>query len=53
MPDISEQEVWLRAYCSCLLRASTTAVAIEMANQAVKDFFERFPKFQFASSKPE
>lgn len=60
--NISEEEVWLRSYCSVLsgissedtikrgyLDASTVAKAC--ADQAVVDFEERFPRFRFHSNE--
>jgi hypothetical protein len=62
MPDISLQEVWLRAYTAALngyYAGATHAinaeyiggVAFEAADQAVRDFVKRFPKSQFISNE--
>jgi hypothetical protein len=61
MSDISEKEVWLRAYCSALTGylsngqgswTYATARAREVSDQAVKDFAERFPPpFQMTSDE--
>ena len=59
MSDISQQEVWLRAYCAVISGRVTHSYFItevardakEQAAQAVEDFFEKFPPFQFASEE--
>ena len=61
--DISEQEVWLRAYCAgangYLARSTFTSeqgadnTGKSLADLAVKSFREKFPKFQFITSQKE
>lgn len=59
--DITEQEVWLRAYCAAVngrvagsnypLAHVADALGKELADLAVKSFAEKFPKFQFVSNE--
>jgi hypothetical protein len=47
---ISDQEVWLRAYCSCISNYDHYG-SQKVADRAVEDFNKRFPKFEFVSEE--
>ena len=59
---IAEQDVWLKAYCAVLTGVISESsvhkgslnfsqLAIQHADQAVKDFAKRFPAFRFHSEE--
>jgi hypothetical protein len=50
---ISEEEVWLRAYTAALSNPTlhSNRMLILLADQAIRDFNKRFPKFGFVSEE--
>ena len=49
--NISEQQVWLDAYCAALAGGHASRYLVAYADDAVKDFYKRFPKFRYASEE--
>ncbi len=46
---LTDEEVWLRAYCAAI--ASGNAYPSKSAEVSLKDFREKFPKFEFVSNE--